>query len=216
MPKDKRPSPDAGTVPPVEGTFVVRDPYTITLSGVIEMRLKKPHLEMQIKIDPPAESSNEPFAAKIQVPLSLFSDKESLSEVMSGSVACFKQALRDALTAETALHFVDAANYALADYNLSPDEKQEIIASHLSKTAERIKKTLGIPTRGRRSKWSAVDLSLAIKGVIQTNKDRRWSYELVARHLKTTYGAKAPKTGEALRKLVEDFGLNWMTLKSGE
>ncbi len=61
-----------------------------------------------------------------------------------------------------------------------------------------------------------MDLSLAIKGVIQTNKNRSWNYELVAKHLKATYGTKAPKSGEALRKLVEDFGLNWMTLKNGE
>ncbi len=141
--KDKRPSPDAGTVPPVEGALVVHSRFTITLSGVIEMRLKKPHLEMQIEIDPRAESSTEPFTAKIQVPLSLFSDKESLNEVMRGSVELFGQALRDALTTETALHFVDAANYALADYNPLPDEKQEIIAVHLSKTAERIKKDFG-------------------------------------------------------------------------
>ncbi len=194
----------------------LRSNFTITLTGEIVLQIDKPMLEMRIKVDPPANSSYDPRISRLQVPLSLFPTGRSLLTATQGTQETFQTLLWEALSLETALHFNDAAHFALADGNLLPDERQQVIAQHTSKTAERLKRSLGIPKKGQASKWSGVELSLAIKGVIQEHPKLPRTYAAIAKRLNVNYGDKAPATGEALRKLIQRYGLNWKTLKSGQ
>jgi hypothetical protein len=72
--------------------------------------------------------------------------------------------------------------------------------------------------RGHKSEWDAVSLELAIRTAVNSlrpRRDAKIDYDSVAEKIRKQTKKSTPGTGESLRKMVKDFGLDWKALKNG-
>jgi hypothetical protein len=188
--------------------------FGITITGEIEITLDGSLLRLKIKVNSSDEGSKPSFGT-MNVPLSFFPNAQQAFAVMRETPELFKDKLESALVPETMLHFGDVAGRVLMGYDPKLEDKKEIIADHLNKTAKRLKKAFDVPTKGQPSEWNARELTLAIKGIVKDLPKQLRTYDKVAKEMQKDYADIAPASGEALRKLVERFDLNWRELKSG-
>jgi len=69
--------------------------------------------------------------------------------------------------------------------------------------------------RGRHSLWSKEELESVVQGALAMLPNQLRTYKKVTTVLKSAYGRRAPKSPEALRKLLERLEIDWKELKSG-
>lgn len=83
--------------------------------------------------------------------------------------------------------------------------------------AKGVKLSMHLPLKGRYSKWTPSELTLAIRAALSLIPDHeKKDYENIAERLKKSHPDKAPKNGEALRALIRRSRLKWKELKSGQ
>lgn len=101
---------------------------------------------------------------------------------------------------------------------LLPTESRTVVTNRFFNIYnKRAKKYMSTPGPGQHSQWTKDELERVVRGAIAllpNTRDR--TYSRVAQILKDFYGDKAPKSGEALRKLLNRFGLDWKKLKTGQ
>jgi hypothetical protein len=198
-------------------------PFVIVIAGQIEAIAKSELLEMRITIDPRVDykierivpQNGEPQVQSMKIPLSLLAGVQPF-KAWTAIEDEFSDLLRDALTLETLSHFQDVINYVLLEIDPSLGNKRLLIAGHTTALTERLKVVFNIPLRGNPSEWSPLELTKAISGIMRGMDQRLRTYTKVAERMRAIYGDKAPPSGDALRKLVERFKLDWMKLKSGQ
>jgi hypothetical protein len=69
---------------------------------------------------------------------------------------------------------------------------------------------------GQPSRWTTNELANAVQDALESLSAQRKTYPKVTALLKKRYPEKAPKTSEALRKLLDRHNINWMKFKSGQ
>ena len=182
----------------------------LTLQLVIDPK----HAE--IKTEPTEGNSDAPpsFTAAIDIPANLMPHvpRSVLWDTVWGN---FGALLRSVLTQETVFHFGDVVNATLLDHDPTLGSKRQIIEEHVERTTERLKRAFQITMKGQPSAWSALELAIAVKGVMEGLAGSRRTYDVVAERMQKIYGAKAPTSGEGLRKLVKRFEIDWKALKNG-
>ena len=76
---------------------------------------------------------------------------------------------------------------------------------------------LSTPGRGQRSKWRTGELKYAVLSALDSLPPSHGrTYDNVAAVLQATHPAKAPRSGGALRVLLDRFRLDWKELKSAQ
>jgi hypothetical protein len=94
-------------------------------------------------------------------------------------------------------------------------DAEEVIADHLRQLEYYLREMLDAKRPGTRSKWTAITLSRAVREALsEIDQPSRHTLAGVAAKLKRAHGDKAPKTAEALRKLMDRLGVDWKTLKA--
>ena len=88
--------------------------------------------------------------------------------------------------------------------------------SLLSSEDKQAKERLGFKQRGQKSKWDKNELARAVIEALGTLPSEKQTYEHVCSVLKERHPDKAPKSGDALRKLIQRHGLVWEVLKAGQ
>jgi hypothetical protein len=88
--------------------------------------------------------------------------------------------------------------------------------SLLSSEDKQAKERLGFKQRGQKSKWNKDELARAVIDAFRTLPPEDQIYERVCSVLKERHPDKAPKSGDALRKLIQRHGLVWEVLKAGQ
>lgn len=77
-----------------------------------------------------------------------------------------------------------------------------------------VKERLKARGPGQHSQWTKDELERVVRGVLAIlPTPRSRTYDKVTKILKGLYGDRAPESGEALRKMLDRFGLDWKKLK---
>ncbi len=189
-------------------------PFTITLSGNLAVEARDGVMTIALEIE--GEGDNPPPA---EFPLSLgqFAGPDTLHTFLHSVDENFHRMLRTALVSETILHLADVIYFAGLAAGLESGGKQEIISSHLRRTAERLTSWLReAPEKPRGSPWTRAALVNAARLAVMSIVKRKGRVTLtaVADEIRSHHGDAAPASGEALRKLLDRFEVDWRALKA--
>jgi hypothetical protein len=205
---------DASPIEIAASSVTLTVDFGITITGEIEITLDGSLLRLKIKVNS-SDEGGEPSIGTMDVPLSLFPNTQQVLFFMRKTPETFGEKLRSALVPEAMLHLRDIAGFVMMGDDPKLEDKKEIIADHLNKTGKRLKEAFDVPDKGQPSEWTKWDLKRTIKGIIKDLPKQLRTYDKVAKKMQKDYADIAPVSGEALRKLVERFDLNWRELKSG-
>jgi len=151
-----------------------------------------------------------------QIPASVFPDEEKRAEWVEATRRAFKKTLLDTLMHEARLNFTDAANHLLDHMGLDRTSKKELLESHIKATAERVRIQFRVGGKGRYSKWTRLELARDVTAALQSLPVSERTLANVAARLKEApepkKREKAPVSGEALRKLLSRFKIEWEQL----
>ncbi|MDQ3821070.1 MAG: hypothetical protein M3362_25775 [Acidobacteriota bacterium] len=153
----------------------------------------------------------------IPFPMDIFKDSGQCEQWASKVRQVYHDTLSDALMGEAGEHLNLVTNLLLNDLNIARVDIPALIDEVAERRAMAAKRSLHLPMRGRYSQWTATELTLAVRAAIDSiPKHEKQDYDNVAARLQVTHPDKAPKTGDALRKLVGRLNLKWKDLKSGQ
>ena len=116
---------------------------------------------------------------------------------------------------EAALLVGDVANEATKDLKIGSVDMQDTIQSHVRNTAGRLHQQFNVKRTGPALQWGGSELSFAVSKALKALPKSQQTYAGVVEMLKKSHDDKAPKTPEALRKMLGRFGLNWKEIKNG-
>lgn len=151
----------------------------------------------------------------ILAPLSDFKDEAQAGEWADQTFRSFRARSTEWLLYEAAMLVGDVANEATNALGIEPVDMQHTIQSHVRRTAERLHQQFNIKRTGPALQWGASELAFAVAQALKTLPKSQRTYSGVVEVLKETHGDKAPKTAEALRKMLGRFGWDWKEIKSG-
>ena len=203
MSAEEKPQPP----PPVRFT----ESFTITLSGNLVMEPRDGDVIIALEME------DNPRIAEFPLSVDQFALRDTLHGFLRTVHENFTQMLRGALADETALHLTDVIYFAGLAAGLESGDKQEIISTHLRGTAERLTIWLsGLPEKPRGSPWTRAALvnatRLAVFSIVK--RKGRVTLTAVADEIRSHHGDAAPASGEALRKLLDRFEVDWRALKA--
>ncbi len=211
--EEKETSPEATELP--FGVMREESPFTITLKGnlVFEFggaeRTVKTILEIEDAIGSPFSSDAMPF--------SYFASPQLLGTFLAALKGNFFELMKQSLSEQLALDLALASGFVAHALELDTNGKEEIIEHHVQKTRERLKQLLSpLPDKARRAVWTRPKLEQAARAAalnVYTSGDKL-TLEAVADEIRKHYGANAPASGEALRKQLERFQIDWMKIKT--
>jgi hypothetical protein len=194
---------------------VRRFPFRLVIEGEVEAARGRGSVELKI-----AAVAGDDLGARgvlraetTSLDLKMFDREEQADAFVEGATLVFRLLLPVALTEELYLCFVDALNLSANDSGVERVDAKLIIDQHLRKTEERLKKTLGAGTAGRKSQWTALQLTRAIKRALRALDAGEWTYDRVAEKLREFDSDTAPSSGGALRQMIIRLGLNWKQIK---
>ncbi len=198
------------------GALTERSPFTVTLDGEMMLKAQDGAATLVVKIEYP---NGEPVSISVKLPLSDFPSARHFAEFAQATKSFFLERLRDAITSEALLHLQDVLYFVATDMGLEPPDKKKMIGVHLEETADRLSKWFEeIPDTPRRSRttWTKHKLEkaarLAIIDLLQV--ETKITLDNIADEIRKHLPEDAPASGEALRKLLDRFGIKWRTLKA--
>ncbi len=152
------------------------------------------------------------------IPLKRFKSEEHIAEFVRAVRTRF-EAYGPLLMAAQAAMYLDGC-VDLQDNETFPRHPEDVVDAPMLIT-EQLRETDYIlrliydePRPGTRSKWTAITLSRAVRTALaETRPSRLRTLESVAEVLKKKHPDKAPKSGEALRKLLARLKVDWRKLK---
>lgn len=154
------------------------------------------------------------------IPLHVFGDVNTLNAFLEDMKRNFGSAMRGRLSHEAALLMRDTARALAVMHGVMNGDSESIIKAHTDSTAEGLRIVLAnIPQKRHAGGWSKVALRNAVvvaayrllrRGV----RGRALTLDAVRDELAAEHGQQAPASGEALRKQLEERGLNWRPLKA--
>ncbi len=148
-------------------------------------------------------------------PLSSFKDEAQAREWADQTFRSLRARSTGHLLHEAALLVSDVANEATNTLGIEPVDMQNTIQGHVRRTAEHLHQQFNIKRTGPALQWGGSELSFAVSKALKALPKSQQTYSGVVEMLKRSHDDKAPKTAEALRKMMSRFGLNWKEIKSG-
>lgn len=121
--------------------------------------------------------------------------------------------LLEAINNALGLLLAEAAALALIEVGHSLYDKRGVLQTHMNAQEKLLRARLKLDA-GRPTKWTAQELSDAIRTAMEALKKPLRTYPRVAKKIQEMYPGRAPKSGESLRKTVETFGIDWMKIKN--
>ncbi len=161
-----------------------------------------------------------PKTTFVRLPLSIFSSEAQLREWYAAVYLDFQTKWHPVMVNETQNHFQDSVNYHLGKMGIVPINFDLVIRDRQGRVARDLKGRFELPEgdrgRGRFSKWSEAELLTEVRGVLNTLPPGQRRYSPVNNKLKELHPERAPKNGEALRKLLGSFGYTLQKVKAGK
>ncbi|HEX8843073.1 MAG TPA: hypothetical protein VF791_00305 [Pyrinomonadaceae bacterium] len=160
---------------------------------------------------------SETVTRETTIPLDFFKDEAQCREWCNEVTRVYHETLSDALRGEAGIHFDLVTNMVLNDLGIVKIDLPGVIDGLAAMRAKGAKLSMHLPLKGRYSQWTPAELTLAIKAALRSIPEyEKKDYENVAARLKKSHPDKAPKSGDALRKLVGRLDLKWRDLKNGQ
>jgi hypothetical protein len=197
-------------------TLQERSPFTITLSGDVIFEVHDGALTISLEVDQNKESSERVTGSRT-VPLSYFPSPNILINFLQDVKRNFFELMRDNLIDETFLHLSDVSGFAASIRELDAISKQQIIEQHVEKTRDRLTKLLApIPDSQGRSFWTKhkLDVAVRVAAFFLIKEQKKLTLDAVTAEMRKNYGDNTPASGEALRKQLDLFKIDWMKLKA--
>lgn len=118
------------------------------------------------------------------------------------------------LLAAIAIEYLHGVSHLLQATEHPDDwDAEEVIQNHL-KQIEYYLRSLLEAKRGKRSKWTGVELERAVRRALIPLPARERKLDKVAEKLREIYPDRAPVSGEALGALLKRFKLSWREIKT--
>ncbi len=160
----------------------------------------------------------EQIATYQAISLKKFNSEEQIAEFVRAVRARF-EAFGPLLIAEQAALFLHGS-VDLQDNETFPPAADDVVDApmlineHLRETEYIMRLIYNEPRPGTRSKWTAITISREVRSaLVEIRPSRLRTLENVAEKLKAKHPDKAPKSGEALRKLLTRLKVDWQKLK---
>ena len=165
----------------------------------------------------PSGHSASSLASSRGFPLKNFKSEEHIGEFVRAVRTRFEANGPLLISVQAALYLdgcVDLQEAGLKKHWDNPDEEM-LIGEHLRNTEYTLRLIYDVPRPGTRSKWTAITLSREVRAALaELRLSRLHTLESVAEVLKKKHPDKAPKSGEALRKLLARLKVDWRRLKA--
>ena len=141
--------------------------------------------------------------------------------LQEGVIENYANIIRAHLEREAQLLFSSIVNYEEVKRKGRSDEAtRAIVKAHARRTRINLQEVFKVKERGQQRQWDKAQLSEAIEHAyfLLTANDTPRTYGNVASMLRLIpqYAEIAPKSGEALKKLVKALEIDWMEIKKGE
>lgn len=151
-------------------------------------------------------------AASAGVSIPAFEDETQAQAWLDRAADLFVEGLQAAIEDALRLLLLDVNGRACIDAGLNFFTLDGLIAGHMTLTETLLRQRFGLAPRSRYAPWTAPELATAIFRIMRASKITP-TYQSVAEKLQTLFPGRPPTTGEALRKVVKDYGINWMKIK---
>lgn len=150
------------------------------------------------------------------LPSDTFADEEQIRKWAIASYRFYQKLLAEHLLRECQYFKTDATSFGLGADGFEKQNVRAIAESHAGETAIFLKKLFGLYDTGQRSEWTKKEMTRAVTQALRGIEPAKRTYSAVANILKRTHSDKAPPSGDALRKLIGRFEINWKELKRKE
>lgn len=185
----------------------------------IKFALRGHETDTMLLIDLDLSRGRPPYApaATVGVAGAMFDSAEQANEWLRRASELYfdedmlKRTVADALR----LWFTDATSLALIEAGVAPYTIEGLPDSHGQVADLLLRQRLGLslPIHGW-PRWTQIELANAIFAAMRAAAPRTPTYENAARELQKMYPGRPPTTGEALRKVVKEYKIKWMRLKT--
>jgi hypothetical protein len=127
------------------------------------------------------------------------------------------ETLDDALMGEASVHLDLITNVLLNDLGIVKIDVPGLLDEVSAARSRALKRSWHLPLKGRHSQWTPSELTIAVRSALDSiPENEKKDYENVAFKLQKSHPDKAPKSGDALRKLMSRLDVNWKDLKNGQ
>jgi hypothetical protein len=152
------------------------------------------------------------------IPLKRFKSEQDIAEFVRAVRTRFEAYAPLLMAAQAAMYLNGCVD--LQDNETFPRHPEDVvdapmlITEHLRETEYIMRLIYNEPRPGTRSKWTAITISREVRSaLVEIRPSRLRTLENVAEKLKAKHPDKAPKSGEALRKLLTRLKVDWQKLK---
>jgi hypothetical protein len=152
-------------------------------------------------------------AASFGVSIPTFDNEEQAATWIDRVSDLFLDAIKTVTIDALRLLLTDAGSLASIEAGFSFFDVSGLIAGHMALAETLLRQRLGLAPLTTWPPWTAQGLSEAIFQAMCSVTNSNPTYELVARKLQAMFPGRPPTTGEALRKVVKQYGVDWMGLK---
>ncbi len=153
----------------------------------------------------------------VRVPRSLFKDADAFNKWAAAVSRSFNQALPGALLHEALLQAQTHANFQLNARGIEAMSESDLIEIHVRESKKRLKANFSAARnrqpKGQYSQWNRLRLAQTIRDSLSLLPKNQKTLPDVVAALKVSHPDLAPASGDALRKLLFRFSLNWKELK---
>ncbi len=155
------------------------------------------------------------FPGKIELPVSLFKDEQTVDRFAALVNRTFTKDVPDAVAEEAMLCFFDVIYLALNELEIDSIDMRKQVNAHARETAKLVSKRLDVQRKGKKSKWDRSELAWAVVTALKPLPKSERTLAMGWRVMKERHGERVSDTPDAFRKLLERHNLDWRKLKSG-
>jgi len=187
--------------------------FQVPLTGNLTVKVKGSNVVFQLNFIE-ADGKVKTVIAQ-EIPNVFFKSDAQLNAWVRGVSQYLKENLPDAHRFFTFLFVGNIANVILVQQGLASFDLREVIKDHQKQTGDMLRKWFNLRAVGRPATRGMSPTALIIvinKAMAGLPKSQR-TYDKVAAAIKKEHGNFAPRNGEALRKIVRDWKIDWMKLK---
>jgi len=199
------------------------DSFNITLGVKVAWAVSDGILSFNVKAEYPGThlvlgETKRLNGISLEIPASVFPDDELRDEWIETTKRNFYRLFTLCLTDEASLFLGDVGNFYLVKMGLDRATNRELYDMHMKATEKRLRSFFGMRGKGRRSRWTKVELAREVTATLRGLLPRQRTLAGTATKLKEKFKTredadKIPPNGEALRQLLKRFGLDWDSLQ---
>jgi len=199
------------------------DTFNITLGVKVDWAISDGILSFNVKVEYPGAHPvlgeiKRQVGISFEIPASVFPDDAKRDKWIEATKRNLDRWLIDVMREEARLFLGDVGNICLVELGLDRATKRELYDMHMKATEKRLRVLFGMRGKGRRSRWTKVELAREVTAALRGLPVRRRTLDGAAASLKEKFKAredadKIPPNGEALRQLLKRLGLDWDSLQ---